>query len=81
MKEQRDGKQPAEPVKGRMMPRLEREQYESHKDFAGRLLCSMFEEVYAHTGRELPAEMYDRASDLVDELLDAVREEKRNGHL
>jgi hypothetical protein len=51
---------------------LEREKYETTKDFASRLLASMFQEVFAHTGREMPAEMFDRVSDFTTQMLDAV---------
>lgn len=54
---------------------LEREKGETAKRFAARQLSSLFEHVYAHTGREMPAEAYDACTDLTDTLLEAVREE------
>jgi hypothetical protein len=57
------------------MPRLSQEPRERDQEYATRLLCSMFQEVYSHTGREMPTEMYDRASDVTRALLSAVREE------
>lgn len=54
---------------------LGRDKYESSKDYAGRLLASMFQEVYKHTGREMPTEMFDRAHDIVGVLMEAVYDE------
>ncbi len=59
------------------MDAIEKEKGEGTKDFAGRMLASMFQEVFAHTGREMPAEMFDRCHDFVGEVVDVVREEMR----
>lgn len=56
---------------------VERTKGESPKEYAGRLLASMFQEVYSHTGREMPGEMFDRCYDFAGEMIDAVRDEMK----
>lgn len=56
---------------------LTQEKHETNRDYAVRILASMFQEVYAHTGREMPEEMFDRCSDLVTVIIDAVADENR----
>jgi len=53
---------------------ITRERYENADAYAARLLASMFQEVYAHTGREMPSEMFDRAHDITTLLMEAVAE-------
>lgn len=59
------------------MEALEKEKGENSREFAGRLLASMFQEVFSHTGREMPSEVFDACHDFVRETVDAVREEMR----
>lgn len=57
------------------MVHLEQEKHEQAYEYVGRLLASMFQEVYAHTGREMPTEMFDRCDELARELRTVVRDE------